>query len=730
MHGVGIFENIKILERQRLLFDTTWTTATASGGAILIADMLLALANEASNLAVLKQFNFIRGGIELTVRLNTNQFYYGALAATLIPPGTGFRLDERMMQSPTTISASSAESVIKEWKYSVPFEWLPLVNILAATGLSGQFPVVFALDVLCPLTTSTASAPTTITVQVWARFIDLELSYPTAIEQTSITSTNFIAGPTQRLANVEKQSKVMIPRPSGSKHPNLSSNSTEDSALVALDSLEHITLGDAISHLPGVSTLFNALSFLVDKPDKTEEQTVIVSDHNVDMWNIDTPDINTSTGLHRGRYSDPAVSRIPMSSNMTLSQFAQIPGILSDGDLIPNFVFHTNGDTTGPLALINVHPDNSSMKTPLDYAALNAIFYRGSLKVMLQFFTSSFISGRMVVQYHNYSMFAATPESSEYDSTLSRVINVKGDTTDTFQLPFLHPYSWVNSRSSPGISVTLDSVIASTDTTATPNIYMIVWIAGGEDIQFAGPRRIQYNTEWSSAAPTVEKQAMIHEMFKEKFSPIVENCRSDIDNAYATTEQIGSMSDLAKRYSMLPLQLVTTPVVPAGWDPEIANTQYNIAPTTMTIQYLQYAAFRQTLYGQMRSAFLYSCGGYRFRRVCSGLEFWALECFNDLAQGTYTTTHDGMLRMTVPYNSVTPYTSLGYLSSGYKIVPDPDNSSSTPTFTASTPQWLAARDDVMFGWPCLPKGMTIPQPAAQEEKINLRKSRGKGKERT
>lgn len=725
MSGVGIFESIRLLERQRLILDTSWTTAQVATTELVSIDMLAALAAIPDNSDILSQFNYMRTGIELTIRLNTNQFYYGALMATLFPPGTGSRLDERAFQAPSVISAASAESVVKEWKYSFPFEWLPYINVTES-----MFPVTLAIDVLAPLTASAANAPTSITLQVWARFKDIQLSYPTAVVQIAHTTTQFTLG---QALNVSKQSKVLIPAPSGSKHPNASRNSDEDSVQRVVSSLGHVTLGDLYEHLPGASSVASAFSFLVDKPDKTAEQEAIVKDHNVDMWSVDTPDVNTSLSTHRARYLDPEVRRVPMSTNMSLSQYAQIPGLLNNGTDAnsPLYTFKLNGDTTGLITLMNSHSDSGTLKTALDYACVNSTQVRGSVKVMLQFFTSSFISGRFVIQYHIPAVFAASPESTNYDPTLSRVVNVKGDVTDAFQLPWLHPFSWNSYRVSPAISVTLDSVLASTDTVTVPSVYLLIWVAGGEDIQFAGPRRIQYNSEWSSEPLAVEKQALMHDLFAKKFSPIVENCTSDIDNAYATTEQIGSMSELAKKYSLMPLPSVASvPPLPAGWQQDWCSFNFDAIPTTLTPYYGAYVAFRHTMFGQMRSAFLYSSGGFRFRRYSTALEYWALEQLStDVMQGTYTTTNDNMIRVTVPYHGLVPFQSLGYVSFGWQLVPDPDNSSSIPTIGATTPQWLAARDDIMFGWPVLPKGLQTPIVFKEpKEVINLRKTR-KGKER-
>lgn len=736
MHGVGIFDAVKILERQRLLIDTNWTVSQTGGSLMFAADILKLLQAVPDNESIITMFNFMRASVEITVRLNTNQFYYGALMLTLVPAGVGQRIDSIAMQAPSVLSAESAQAVIKKWDYAFPYEWLVPVNIAA-----NVHPLILNCHVLAPLKFCSTCSPDNITLQVWGRYKDIELSYPTAVVQTTKTPLEFELPDTPFLtlevpARVEKQSKVLIPKPAGSTHPATSGEEEEkDTVMKAVTALEHVTLGDAISHIPGLGMMSSALSFLVDKPDSSASQTRVVQDYNVDSFCIDVPDASTPVGYHRDRYQDPVPRRVPMSSNLTLSQYSQIPGLRGPNPALPTWNFTAIGDSTDLVSLIQRHPTLETMRIPLDYASLNAMMWRGSIKVMLQFFTTSFISARFVVQYHNPSIFADSPEDATYDSSLSRVVNVKGDTVDCFTLPWLHPYSWGTLDMIPAISVTLDSTMAAPCATASQiMIYMVMWVSGAEDIQFAMPRRINYQTEWTNVDPTgIEKQAMIHEQFQKAFPPIVENCAFDVDHAYATTEQIGSMSDYAKRYSLLPL--VTGAEITPGFAQNTTSLLFNTPPVPVTTHYCQYYQFRQTAFGQMRSAFLFMSGGFRYRRYTPDLEYWVLtnpnqiDGHNNQSPGAYITTEDNMIRVSVPYSCYTPYQALGYYSGGYSFTPDTLDVSQTIVVDSTTPQWIAARDDIMFGWPILPTGLSVPVITSDEVKSDKGKEKEKEKDR-
>lgn len=93
---------------------------------------------------------------------------------------TGNRVDERAVLDPTIISASLADSVVKTWHYSFPWAWKPLHGSRADDG-----PVRMVLDVMAPLTCANNNMPDTVSVQIWARFKNISLSYPVGQAQSS-----------------------------------------------------------------------------------------------------------------------------------------------------------------------------------------------------------------------------------------------------------------------------------------------------------------------------------------------------------------------------------------------------------------------------------------------------------------------------------------------------------------------------------------------------------------
>jgi len=744
MHGVGSFKNIEVLSRMRQLSSGTWTTSEAPQTTTFSVDVVKALCGVSQNAAILNQFNFFRAGIEVTVRLNTNQFYYGALMASLSPMGTGQRMDERAVLSPVRISAQSSEAVVLKHKYCYPFPWMSVVGANAS-----WYPISLFLDVLAPLTQAQANMPSSVSIQVWARFTDIELSYPVTLSETRTTGLLIhnppvlaIKGKKPKQEDDDFQLIAQAGIPPENKYPakpdekfvndtkgkGITGMKTIDKAIKAVESISigdvvrgAIEVGSAIADIAG--PILSAGFFLLDKPDHTVTPNPMILEGSSDLFVSDIPDSNVNVALYKDRYIDPSPGRMPMSENWTLSKYAQIPGIRQ------NILQYTAQNQSNQTFLIQLHPNNATMKIPLDYAFICSHQWRGSIKVVLFFFTSSFISARFTAQMNNAINYGATPPT-EPDNGMTRIIDVKGDTVDAFVIPWLDD-QWWSTRAYPALTLTCTSEIASTDTAQDPTIYVSMWVAGGDDIQFAWPRIPNYPTDWNSLAaakqlPSIIKgkkpklpegkgkerlkaQGSIGEVFKGDFAPFVENLFYDIDQGKCVTDQLCAMTDIAKRYTPFPTNPATNVVLQAGVGSNQLDDWYNNQDTSGTggassQEYYNYWQWRNTLFGAMRSAFLFRAGGYRFRYYGApgSRDVWSVG--SDGTQATiYLTPYDGITRLTVPQMTQNPYGALNYFSA---ILPT--TCTTTPTLDATHLQFIAARDDVQFGYPILPTGLAIP----------------------
>jgi hypothetical protein len=407
--------------------------------------------------------------------------------------------------------------------------------------------------------------------------------------------------------------------------------------------------------------------------------------------------------MYKDRYVDPGAGRLPMSKNFTVSDYAKIPGLKGTN-------MFTTTVTSNQLLLTRNLTSPTAPRTPLDFALVNSRYWRGSLKVLLQFFASSFTSARFVVQYRNQYDGSF---DTDYDNGISRVIDVKGDTQELITLPWLSSSWWTN-VDPPEIKVSLISTIATTDPAADAVIYMNTWVAGGDDIQFAWPR-VPLIGDWPYRTPStssifrgrqqrhadaekIQAQSAIGRIFEKSFPPIAEDCFAEVDRGLCTNETLGSIADICKRYS----RMLTNYSFDETFFLGATLDNYFSAPAS-GLDYGAWQAFRQTYFGLWRSAFLCRSGGYRLRVFPNNAYLWSVadHSGNPYCPGTdYCPPYDQTARLTVP--QLIPQ-AFGFMGAQNFQLDTYQQSESE----GDTPFYIAARDDIQLGYPILPSGIPI-----------------------
>jgi hypothetical protein len=736
-HGVGEFEDANLLERMVALPVVNWTVgdATIPIASINVVDLL---KNYARNSAILSLYQFYRTDVEVTIKLNTNQFYAGALMLTLIPSvkTTGEFLAERAVMDPTVISASSAESVVKTWNWSWPYPWRGLWG--QDVDGSAQFhELILAIDSIFPLTVAQEGMPSVLSIQIWARFKNMRLMYPfeipSSLDRRRARPYGHVFREGRKLLaqdgekETEAQSgvprpKTAVPRSRPVQHPSQDPGSSLGSLATELvDTVTSVPaqiVDGAVGAISGIidTGLGSLLGAFLDKPDQVDEPGCMIIEQSKDLFACDIPDSNVCVSLNKARYVDPSVDRMPLTKNWTLLEYAKIPGLL----LLTTFSAATTVVSFSP---IQQFTNANGLRTPLDYACMCSLLQRGSIRMMLQFFTSSFVSARFSVQLMRNDTDLPGFDD-DYSYGLSKVVNVKGDTVDYITLPWLDP-AWWSAADQRAIQISLISDIATTDTTTTPKIYMAVWVAAGDDFQFQFPV-VPTATRWPGVNITdIEAQASIGKMFQAEFPPIVDNVVYDTDEGFSSGETIGYMTDVAKRYS--PFNQVTgnTGLNPLLFNANILDSHPNYAATT---DYALSVGIRSTFFGAMRECFLFRSGGYRYRRypVQVGSVVYTVNDAqgNPLPETIYCQPFDGTSRITVPQVSTRPYVMFDDWSQAPGGMPQACLSlNGNVVSTATNVYYLAARDDVQFGYPILPTG--VPAVFAGLGRSNLTSTRGK-----
>ena len=644
-HGVGHFPHTEMLTRMVNLGTFSWNTTDT--GFKFTVDVNNLLKSNAKNAAVLSQFAYYRPEeIEITARLNSSNFYIGALMFALYPEGCVDDRDSLAVMDPSVVSACCAEAIVKSIKYPFPEAWLRVQD---------NNPVFLSAYVLHPLRLSTDTAANAITATLWGRYKKIELSYP-----------------------IEAQSgKTTIARPKGkpAKHP-AQDKEAESGPLEILPALISSTVSEMGAS--ALSDLALGALALVDKPDYTEPVVTVQNDSTVDMYASDIPDSNPSWSIGKQRYVDPGKNRLPSSGDWTVPKYSQIPGLKAV------FTF-TDVDNTQEFYPLGHLTNYQSARTPLDYALASSLFWRGSAKLLLQFFTSSFTSARFVLEYINEND-GTFPTS--YDNGISRVIDVKGDTVEKITLPYMNTNWW--SRQCPlKCRLKVISNIAGSDPAVNPIIYCSAWVAGGDDIQFAFPIVPEQGAWPWRAVP----QSAIGKLFQEDFPPITEDIVYDTDEGLCTNEALGSITDLCKRYS--PIQ--SNP----NWDSTSFEGRFLDYLCNGTNSDGGAASFQRTIFGSWRRAFLYRSGGFRFRRLLDrGAGNWTpvIEEYRDIYSSTmYKLPADGNVRLTVPQLMPNAFGKLGVNNEQLGLEYHGGQ--------AWDQSFVAARDDIQLGYPILPRGV-------------------------
>lgn len=702
MGSVGQFNENGLLEREVLLGTYDWHIGTSAAHLTTI-DVDLALRSYIRNWEVMRQFTYYRPeAVEVTIRLNTNQFYQGMLMASLYPTNdTGNFLDELSVLDPTCISASCADAVVKTYEYAMPNAWL-FTEVGSVLNLT-----VFILNAL---RAQTDNLPDTITVSIWARFKKIKLAYPQLLGDTPPFKP-WGKGGRAKAQSSKKSLKVKQPKPRKAQHASDDPGAHEGSNPVgemfdAVISKPIQAVTSVVGDVAEIAGLVGGLIALLDKPERTDAHSSMIIEPSTDLFATDIPDCSVTTGIYKDRYVDPGIGRLPMSKVFTVSDYAKIPGYKATYDFAvdqASRVFHLTGDLEGP----------DFQRTPLDYAIINSRYWRGSLKVLLQFVSSAFTSARFAVQYRN--AFDGNYDA-DYADGITRVIDVKGDTQELITLPWLSSTWWVDVHPLE-IKVSLISRIATTDPAADPIISMNMWVAGGDDIEFAFPR-VPTDSEWawrnvSSSHVYQAKmrhkqkgychtddwdkpqaQTSIGQLFKRQFPPIAEDCVYEVDRGLCTTEILGPITDICKRYSIMNSNYSFDET----YFPGKALDDQTFIPDG-GLEYGAWKAFRSTFFGMWRAAFLTRSGGYRVRVFPQPTLIWSVDQNGDAVFGTdYIPPYDKVVRLAVPQVMPQPFGFLGQDNKQLDIF-------STPDVGDSTPFYIAARDDVQLGYPILPNGI-------------------------
>lgn len=508
----------------------------------------------------LEDYMMFRSSVKVSLRINATKFSYGALMIGWVPfykkTATGaFRtrdLTKLSQCNSKVLSVSSGESIEFEIPWITPYAYCDTAAVgVTQLGWGGYM----AIRCLNPLKSASANPPDSIQISVFANFVNPE-----------------VAGysPESTVGEIMVQSGMSVEKEAIAK---------EDVFVGMPEAIKTVSglLGSVVDTASNLGGVFEkALPFLsmaaLNKPNivNTPQPTYPVYDTSlnygkgVDRLQKQSLDPNNVISVN------PAIIGTEDAQPTILSiikqpTFYQTFEILSTTVIDQWFYVRpinpvecAKGTTVGIYA--------EYRPTYMAYYSQFANYWRGSIKVYLQFVTSAFVTTRVRVAHFPEIQSFSAPLDSYSGDMISKVVDIAGDTVLEFTLPYLAKDHYkacdaigqTSAENSIGVwGVSLVNPIVSTDSNVDASVYMNVWYAAGDDFTFMEHLAINDKIEIridDAPPPEPEEIIEVQSDMKLKFAsdfPGLIPCSYNPEIGVINGENFGRITDLLHRYSEL-----------------------------------------------------------------------------------------------------------------------------------------------------------------------------------
>jgi len=484
-----------ILGRSYRIIEYSWTIGTSFAQVLNFPNALCTIPTIAG---ALETFRWMRSPVQVEIRLNSTPFHYGSLLVSWLPNHSNAShctgVQQQSANNPMVLSVSKQEAIT----FTIP--WLNPLFYFEPPGSSEVGRV--CLTELAPLTAMTANTTDTITITVFAKFLDPQVAGYVVAQSEAVTKT--IKGVFDGVKTATSIAKAVF-----------------DVA-------------------PSITSLIGALAAF-DKP--LSVASVQPTGHQYTRGMALGDGLDTSQSLS----IDPA-TKVSTEGYIVGNLDTSVPllGVIGTPMFRKTFTYSStalsnNYEPIVPVVPGEIQPDY------LSFSANMFRYWRGSIKYCLQFYTSPLCSARfrIAVLYEALPTPALINDSGD---VVSKVVDVKGDTIVEFTVPFLwnRPYRECYEPGLPehGLPIlaiqSLTPVIAP-DNTKDNFIYCCVWRSAGEDFQF-----IQY----TSPKLSITGQSHPVEIFKRPFANILgDGTNNAVEHHYVSPERIQTCNELWHRFS-------------------------------------------------------------------------------------------------------------------------------------------------------------------------------------
>lgn len=520
----------------------------------------------------LKNYRYFRCRARVSMRMNTTKYQYGSLMVSYIPfydkDGTYACRHNTVAQAAQNngmiFSANTGNTLEFDLPFVSPLSWWDTTKV----GLPenrGMLGTVF-VHVLNPLKSASPSPPPSVEVSVFVQMLDTEvaglvpLSAPPLLEvepQLAMPGNVKEAKDKQKsgvLVGVKKAVGTILP-----------------------------VVEDVAQAADSVMGLFSSIG--LDKPGTVALANAYYPDPDSDFLYASGVDYSRKLTFSPSAQTAKSPLFFGGSPNPGLYETMRRPYFWR------RFEFDSNNVTDDLLFSFIVCPGMYTTTTsgannilnigPLAFYSSMFAYYRGGMKVLLHFNTSTFTTTRVRITHVQADTMDAAALANYSGDFTSRVVDITGDTFVSFVVPYLDPktfmrFDWANVSDTPEdhlgtIGITLVNPVVAPDISVTPTVSCSVFIAAAEDYEVAQftsvrePLRSTWQAVTGPVLPTAVEatpQTALREQFEKAFEGLTP---ATLSRQYGLITQDSHMAvtDLGKRYSPWTLGASTTGVLPS-----------------------------------------------------------------------------------------------------------------------------------------------------------------------
>lgn len=401
------------LQRAYAIDNFTWSKTAATGDILATYRFPDILLSQPALAAKTRNFFGLRAGVELLVLINKQQFQAGNLLISYLPNARYNPAKAAMAQTSlqtltgmprTNLDLMDATRATLQVPYASPFVYY---NLLTGDGTIGDFYIT----VYSPL--SDVADAGTVSVQVFARFVDVDLEFPTGSVPTSFSRTSDID-------NLIEKFKI---KPS---FESLTSILSEGKSI-----LDKVKNNDFRFQMNSENH-----STMNVKPRALPNMAVSSDVNNAHIMSLSSSNVLPSTNMGETN-----------SSEMNINTVLQIP-CFHDSFQISNQASGVNvfSKLVQPQVPITPNTDGSLNVDYIHFHAEPFSKWRGSIIYHFRVVKTTFHSLRVRVWFSPASLISDTIDRN---AVYSKIIDLKDTNQFTFEVPFVWPHPFLNVHVNP-----------------------------------------------------------------------------------------------------------------------------------------------------------------------------------------------------------------------------------------------------------------------------------------